>query len=318
MRNKCNLQKLIFESGEPKIAQNINGYLLDATNIVVNKISKPINFLPSMDYGNKPVDGGYLILSPNEAFEIQDNYPEAKKFIRRFIGSQELIKGIERYCLWIDDDNLTQALTIEPIRLRIEACKKMRLSSRDEGANKMALRAHQFREFRSSKHTSIVIPRVSSENREYLPVDLLSHSEIISDRNFVIYDGPLWTLSLIASKMHHIWIATICVRLRSDFSYSNTLGWNTFPVPILSDDDKKNLEQSAKKIILAREEHYPATIAKLYDHKKMPENLRQAHQENDQLLESLYRKKPFENDQERLEYLFKCYSELLNKSNTKI
>ena len=311
MRNKSNHHKLIFESNEPKIAQNINGYLLDAPNIVVNKASKPINFLPAMDYGIKPVDGGHLILSPNEVSEIQNSYPGANKLICRFVGSQELIKGIERYCLWIDDENLTYALTIEPIRSRIEACKKMRLSSRDEGANKMAMRAHQFREFRTGHKNSIIIPSVSSEGREYLPVDILSNGEVISNLAFAIYDPPLYCFALIASKLHLLWIAAVCGKLETRIRYSNTLGWHTFPVPSMTEDDIQALEKSAKKIILAREEHYPATIAQLYDPKKMPENLRQAHQENDRLLESLYRKKPFESDQERLEYLFERYSKMV-------
>ena len=222
-----------------------------------------------------------------------------------------MIQGVERYCLWIEDEFLNEARGIPVIDKRLEKVAETRRKSSKQQTREMVAKPHKFGEIRDNSYKqAIVIPRVSSENREYLPVDILTKGEIISDRNFAIYDGPLWTLALIASRMHHIWIATVCVRLRSDFSYSNTLGWNTFPIPILSTDDKRHLEQSARKIIQAREEKYPATIADLYNPHKMPENLRQAHQANDQLLESLYRKKPFKSDQERLEHLFERYSKM--------
>lgn len=314
MRKKSNVRKIIFDNNEQKVVNNINGYLLDAANIFIEKANSPLNNLPSMEYGNKPVDDGCLIMTPQEASALQKDYPESKKFIRKFVGSRELIQGIERYCLWIDDKHLKKALQIKPIKSRIYSCKKFRLSSRDEGANKMALRAHQFRDFKDGKQ-NIVIPSVSSENREYLPVDILSNGEIISNASFAIYDGPIFSFALIASKMHFLWIATVCGKLKTDFRYSNTLGWHTFPVPEFTKNDIKLLEESAKGIILAREKHFPATIAHLYDPKKMPENLCRAHEENDRLIESLYRKKPFEDNQERLAYLFELYSKMVARKN---
>ena len=314
MRNKCNYQKLIFESGEPRFVQNINGYLLEATNTVVNKVSKPINSLPPMDYGNKPADGGYLILSHNEVYEIENTYPESKKFIRRFIGSQELIRGIERYCLWIEDNFISEANNIPPIKQRLQKVAKYRAESAKQQTREIASKHHKFGEVRQHfSPMTIVIPSHSGENRKYLPVDILSKDEIISNSAFAIYDSPLYCFSLIASRMHLLWIATVCGKLGTSFRYSNTLGWHTFPIPVLTADNIKALEESTKKIIQARELHYPATIAQLYDPRKMPENLRQAHEENDRVLESLFRKKPFENDQDRLACLFKCYSDLLHK-----
>lgn len=312
MRSTGEDPKFIFTLDEPRRVKNINGYLLDAINIEVKKATKPLNNLPPMDYGNKPVDGGYLILSSEEVESLTNNYPDSSKFIRRYVGSQELIHGNKRFCIWIEDCDLEAACTLPPIASRLELVSKNRSLSPKLQTRDLVSTPHRFAEVRqSSNKQTIVIPCVSSENREYLPVDVLTAGEIISNRNFGIYGGSLWTFSIIASRLHYIWVDNICGKLESRFNYSNTIGWNTFPMPNLSDEKKNKLEDSAKKIILAREEHYPATIADLYDPKKMPENLRQAHEENDELLESFYRKKTFENDQERLEHLFERYSKMI-------
>lgn len=311
MRNKSEVTKLIFSNDEAIAAKNINGYLLDANNVEVTKASKPLTGLPLMDYGNKPVDGGHLILSEEERASLTQDYPNISGLIKPFVGSQELIKGTSRYCLWIEDEQLELALSVPEIHDRIERVRTMRLQSSKKQTQEQAQRSHSFGEARQyDSKLTIAIPRVSSENREFLPVDVLTQGEIISDRNFGIYDGPMWALALIASKMHHIWIATVCVRLRNDFSYSNTLGWNTFPVPELTEEQKDQLNQSARNIILTREGHFPKTIADLYDPKKMPDDLRQAHEENDQLIDRLYRNEPFADENDRLTHLFERYVEL--------
>jgi hypothetical protein len=148
---------------------------------------------------------------------------------------------------------------------------------------------------------------VSSENRDYLPVDLVTGDCIIGDRNFALYDAPLWNLALIASRLHWVWIGTVCVRMRTDFSYSNTLGWNTFPVPILTEKNRIDLNRSAENILLARERHFPCTIADLYDPKSMPDDLREAHRQNDEIVERIYVGRLMKNDTERLHCLFALY-----------
>lgn len=312
VRKACNLPKIIINDGQAQKVQNINSYLLDSENVTVHASSKTINSLPEMTFGSMPNDGGNLLITSHEYELINQQFPMVLKYLRRFIGADELINGTIRYCIWISDSELHDAMKIPFIRERIEKTRELRMKSNREATRKLAVASHKFGEVRHIESDCvIVIPRVSSEFRAYLPVDMLTNREIISENNFAIYDGEPWLFALLASKMHHIWIATICARLRSDFRYSNTLGWNTFPIPTLSDIDKKHLEQSTKKIIVAREEHYPATIAHLYDPKKMPENLLRAHQENDQLLESLYRKKLFESDQERLKYLFERYTRMV-------
>ena len=155
---------------------------------------------------------------------------------------------------------------------------------------------------------TIIVPGVSSERRGYLPVGYMPPRTIVSNLAFALYDAPLWNLALVASRVHLVWIATICGKLKTDYRYSNTLGWNTFPVPVLTEKNKSDLTACAENILLAREAHFPATIADLYDPERMPENLRAAHERNDEMLERIYIGRRFRNDTERLEKLFDMYS----------
>jgi hypothetical protein len=268
-----------------------------------------------MTFGNKAVDGGHLLLSRDEVDELNLTPNQEQKFIRKMYGSAEFIRGLERYCLWIDDSQLTEAMEIPSINQRVENVRSMRLASTDKGANALASRAHQMREMNTGKSHIVIVPRVSSENRAYLPVGLLKGGVNVGDRNFALFDAPLWNISLIASRLHWVWIGTVCVRMRTDFSYSNTLGWNTFPVPTLTEKNKADLTRCAEDILLAREAHFPATIADLYDPLTMPENLRQAHERNDEVIERIYIGRRFKNDTERLEKLFELYTKMTTKDD---
>ncbi|MFC3174852.1 type IIL restriction-modification enzyme MmeI [Novosphingobium bradum] len=163
---------------------------------------------------------------------------------------------------------------------------------------------------RIGKKGTIVVPAISSEQRPFLPVGLVDSQTAISNKCYALYDAPLWNMAIIASRLHWVWIGTVCVRMRTDFSYSNTLGWNTFPVPKLTEQNKADLTRCAEDILLAREAHFPATIADLYDPEKMPENLRHAHERNDEVLERIYIGRRFRNDTERLEKLFELYTRM--------
>jgi len=178
---------------------------------------------------------------------------------------------------------------------------------------------HKFFEIRQKgNETIIAIPAISSENRAYLPVGLLPPGTIITGKMFGIFNAPLWNFSFVASRLHWVWIATVCVRLRTDFSYSNTLGWNTFPGPTLTEKNKRDLTRCAEDILLARERHFPATIADLYDSKTpMPDNLQLAHEKNDETLERIYIGRRFNNDTERLEKLFELYTKMTSSANSK-
>ncbi|ALG92313.1 MULTISPECIES: class I SAM-dependent DNA methyltransferase [Actibacterium] len=296
-----------------KESDNVNAYLVAAPNVIVDKASRPLNGTANMSFGNKPVDGGHLLLSADEVRTLGLTPDQHNKFIRRIYGSAEFIRGLERYCLWIENDHLQEALAIEAIRQRIEGVRMMRLNSRDKSANEMASRAHQMREMRIGKNWTLTVPRTSSENRPYLPNGIIDARSTVTSETFALYDAPLWNMALIASRLHLVWIATVCGKMKTDFRYSNTMGWNTFPVPKLTEKNRADLTAAAEGILLAREAHFPATIADLYDPEKMPANLRAAHDHNDEVLERIYIGRRFRNDTERLEKLFEMYTKMTTK-----
>ena len=293
-----------------KEATNINAYLVAAGNISVSKNSKQLSSLNFMTKGNQPTDGGNLLLNEDEVLELGLNDNQRTRFIRPFLGSAEFIRGQRRYCLWITHDTLEEATNKPALSQRIAAVKTMRLASRDKGANKMAEHSHQFREMNEGQNSTLIVPSVSSESREYLPCGYLPKGSIVSNLAFALYDAPLWNMALIASRIHLVWIATVCGKLETRYRYSNTLGWNTFPVPKLTEANKAELTRCAEDILLAREAHFPATIADLYHPDKMPENLRAAHERNDEALERIYIGRRFKNDTERLEKLFDLYTKM--------
>ncbi|WP_313706085.1 DNA methyltransferase [Massilia sp.] len=293
-----------------KDVANINAYLVAGPNIIVDKAMRPLTEVSVMDFGNKADDGGHLTLLPYQIEGMKLSERSREKFIKQFYGSKEFINGETRYCIWIADDYLAEAQEEPALVKQIELVRNARLNSKDAYARSLAARSHQFKTPRLANKCVIVTPRVSSENRPYLPVGLMSSGAVIGDRNFAIYDAPLWNMALIASRLHWVWIGTVCVRMRTDFSYSNTLGWNTFPVPTLTETMKADLSRCAEDILLAREAHFPATIADLYDPDTMPENLRRAHERNDEVLERIYIGRRFKNDTERLEKLFELYTKM--------
>jgi len=293
-----------------KDVENINAYLASGANVIVDKAHRPLSEQAEMSFGNKPVDGGHLLLSRGEIDALGLTREQQARFFRRIYGSAEFIRGLERYCLWIEDRDLDEAMHITGIRQRIEEVRAMRLASRDSGANEMAARAHQMREMNIAKERTITVPRTSSENRSFLPNGLIDGRSTVTSEAFALYDAPLWNMALIASRLHLVWIGTVCGKLKTDFRYSNTFGWNTFPVPLLTQQNKTDLTACAENILLAREAHFPATIADLYDPAAMPDNLRQAHALNDEVLERIYIGRRFKNDTERLEKLFELYTKM--------
>ncbi len=292
-------------------ASNINPYLVLAPNFVVRPNPEPSNGVAHMQFGNHPYYGTSLIFSSEEGRRIICATLGAARFIRPLYGSKELISGVPRACLWIKGDDVPTAIELPGIAERVQAtASRRRAAKRDKTAQKLADSPYRFRDQTTAKHHVLVVPRVSSEDRPYLPVGLLSAECVVQDRAFALYDAPLWNMALIASRLHWVWIGTVCVRLRTDFSYSNTLGWNTFPVPRLTAKNKTDLIICAENILLAREAHFPATIAELYDPAQMPDNLRAAHERNDEVLERIYIGRRFRNDTERLERLFELYAKM--------
>ena len=288
----------------------IGPYLVPDRAEVVRKANSPVGPQSAMLFGNMPRDGGHLFLSAEDAKKLSES-SKTSAYVRRFVGSEELINGKQRYCLWIEDGDLEAARQAPFIANRLALVAENRLQSPAESTRDFAKRPHRFVQIAGrSERSAIVVPRVSSENRDYLPVDFLTGEYIVGDRNFALYDAPLWNMALIASRLHWVWIGTVCVRMRTDFSYSNTLGWNTFPVPVLTENNKNDLTRAAENILIARERHFPATIADLYDPDTMPENLLAAHRENDEIIERIYFGRVIRNDTERLEKLFCMYNKL--------
>ena len=242
-----------------------------------------------MQFGNHPYYGAPLIFSTADATRMCGEAPNAAHFIRPLYGSKEFITAAPRACLWIKEGDAEDAMGIPPIASRIADVVSARLAAKqDKAAQKLAETPYRFRDQMTAKRHIIVVPRVSSENRPALPVGLLDGTAIVQDQVLALYDAPLWNMALIASRLHLVWIATVCGKLKTDFRYSNTLGWNTFPVSTLTEKNKADLTRCAEDILLAREAHFPATIADLYDPDHMPADLREAHERNDEVLERIY------------------------------
>jgi hypothetical protein len=312
--SKSNTKKALFDGDLRHDAGSINGYLVEGPNVAVAASNTALFSLPKMYRGSAATEGGNLILSVEQAQELLASYPDSSMFVRKFLGSKEVVRGETRYCLWIKDQHAELAWNIPPIAERLKAVKTFRAASKNAVTRPAAETPHRFWFIsgEAESHT-ILVPRVTSERRPYLPVARVGADVISSDLNQVLYDAPDWCIALIASRLHLVWIGTVCGKLKSDFRYSNTLGWNTFPVPKFTEEQLSSLTASAMAILRCRYGHYPATIADLYDPDKMPDDLRAVHKANDDLLESMYIGRPFRNDTERLEHLFKLYAARVKK-----
>lgn len=309
---RSNKSKWLYQDDLLKQCTSIGPYLVPNSLAYVLKANYPIGEQSTMLFGNMPRDGGNLLMDIGVARKVIADDAVARPFIKRFIGSEEFINGKLRYCLWIEDDKANEVNASKFIAQRMRLVAENRSNSTAESTRSFAKKPHRFVQIAgTAKETSIVVPKVSSESREYLPVGFVKADTIVSDLAFALYDAPLWNLALIASRLHLVWIATVCGKMKTDFRYSNTLGWNTFPVPTLTEKNKADLTRCAEDILLARERQFPATIADLYNPEKMPADLRRAHESNDEVLERIYIGRRFKNDTERLEKLFDLYTKMI-------
>jgi hypothetical protein len=234
-------KRLLFEDDAVRVVQNISPYLISADSIVIKKRTAPLSDVGYMQSGNKPTDGGQLTISNDERRQIIEREPKAERFIKRYMGSQEIINGGIRWCIWVDDSEVEEAYKISQFRTRFEMVKNLRTESNGKQANENVRTPHRFVFAPHSNHLAIAVPNVSSERRQYLPCDVADNSTVISNLASVTYDAPLWNLALVASRLHLVWIATVCGKLETRIRYSNTLGWNTFPVPTLTEKNKADL-----------------------------------------------------------------------------
>lgn len=288
----------------------ISPYLTTGINLIVKKRSKPLSNLPPMPKGNMPYDGGNLILSKTEKDKLLEDFPRSAKFLKKLLGSKEFIQGLERWCIWISNSELEEALSIYPIKERIQKVRDLRASSTDKAAKKLAERPHQFRETNSTKSHSIIVPSVSSERREYIPIGFVNESVIITNLAFAIYNCDPWIFGLLTSKMHNLWIKTVCGSLETRIRYSSRLGYNTFPFPTITEAEKQSISNCVFEIITEREKHSEKTLAQLYDPDKMPTTLLTSHRTLDRVIDKCYQNTSFSSDQERIDCLFNFYNKI--------
>lgn len=303
-------EKYIYSGEQRKVARHINAYLVDGPDIIIDKRNEPLADLPQMFAGNIPRDKGNFMLTPGERGALIREHPDAERLVKRILGSAEFINGIDRFCLWISDDDAELAFSVPEIRTRLDRVIQYRRSGSERG--KLGLETpYKFERTITANENSIIVPRVSSERREYIPVGFLSRDVIISDAAQAIYDAPLYILSILSSKMHMAWVGLTAGRMKSDYRYSAGVVYNTFPMPALTEQNRSDLEQCAQEILLVREAHFPATLGELYDPDDMPDDLRQTHNRNDETVERIYAGRRFRNDTDRLEKLFDLYAEMI-------
>lgn len=301
-------KKFIYTDGLQIEAQNINGYLSDSPNIFMKRQMRALSLqLPTMALGSVPKDDSALVLERAEYEDLVGSHPDAEQFVKRFMGSVELINDRDRYCLWITKDQADRASVIPAIGKRLEHVREFRAKSTSANTSALADDPYRFWHIAFRETDSIIVPRVSSVRREYIPMGYLGPDTVISDAAYAVYNAEPWVFALLTSAMHMAWTRAVGGRMKMDYRYSNTIVYNNFPVPRLSDSVKERLTGAALRVLDVREYHCEKTLAELYDPDLMPPDLRTAHAEVDVLVDGLYSKRTYETDEQRLSDLFAMY-----------
>lgn len=291
--------------------RHINSYLVDAADIFLENRSRPICAVPEMVNGSKPTDGGNLLLSDAEKNKLIAVEPQAEKWIYPFLGSEEFINNIPRWCLWLKDISPAQLREMPIIKHRVEAVKIMRLASKDVQTRKDAATPTLFQKIRQPATSYLAIPEVSSESRAYIPIGLLTSSIIASNKIQTIPNATLYHFGILTSTMHNAWMRTVTGRLESRYSYSAGIVYNNYPWPDApSDKQREAVEITAQAVLDARAQFPQSSLADLYDPLTMPPVLVKAHQALDRAVDACYRKAAFANDAQRVEFLFERYQQL--------
>lgn len=303
-------KKKIITENNVKSVEQISPYLTDGSQVVVSKIKNRYDELPPMSFGSMANDGGNFILSIEEYKRLNAS---TKKFTKKIIGSKEFINSTYRYCIWLYGIDKAKYKENEAVSLRVNNVKRYRESSKRKATQKLAAQGELFGEIRWENKSAIIVPRVSSQNRLYVPMGYVQPDVVISDSAMAIYDAPLWLLGLLESRMHMTWLRAVGGRLKTDYRYSASLVYNTFPVPNLSTRRKNEIEALVWNILDIRDEE-GGTLAELYgaplaekSPKPMNSRLLAAHQELDQVVDRAYRDRPFKDDSERLSLLLDMY-----------
>lgn len=308
-------EKILFSGDNKTVVTNINAYLLAAPNIIVSPERNSISKFQPMIFGSKSSDGGFLILDVSEKDTLVSQYPEVTRYIKRYVGSDDSINGYTRYCIWVTDEEYPQADLIPCLHERFEGCRTMRAASKKETTAEQAATPYKFTEIRYYESDCLVIPRVSSERRVYIPMSFMPAGTVVDGSSQVIYNIESYTFGIINSAMHVLWVKTVGGKLKTDYRYSTQLCYNTFPFPKISESKKAEIEEAATDILLTREPYLTMgkTLADLYDPDTMPEDLLAAHKRLDDIVESCYPGYPFASDEARLECLFKLYEKMTAK-----
>lgn len=280
--------KLIFDNGKFNSAENINPYLIDAPNVFIENRKKPLSNVPEMIKGSSPVDGGNLIIEAEDYDAFIEQEPLSNKYIHRFVGAREFLHNLPRYCLWLRGVSPKEINSMPLVRRRIAKTREFRLSSSKAATRKFADMPTRFMEMRQPESDYIIVPRVSSETRRYIPMGYMEKNVICSDSNILIPEITLYHFGVLESNVHMAWMRVVCGRLKSDYRYSNTIVYNNFPWPTPTDDQKAKIEQTAQAILDARALYPDSSLADLYDELTMPVELRKAHQENDRAVMAAY------------------------------
>ncbi|MEY5041722.1 MAG: hypothetical protein RLZZ414_1270 [Bacteroidota bacterium] len=310
LRNKSDKTKFIFNVNLKTEVNNINPYLTNNKIEIINKRSKPLSFKNSMIKGCYPTDGGGLIIKEDEYEKFKNS--DLKNNIHPFIGTSEFIKGIKKWCIYLNDTVYELLKENKLLNDRLNIVVKSRNSSKKLNTQKLASVPYKFEFDSTQKKEGIIIPCITSQRREYLPVGFIDDSTIVYGTAQVLYTNEPYIFGVLSSKMHMAWIALTCGRMKTDYNYSSTLCYNTFPFPDITTKQKENLNLYVFAVLDERAKHPSKTMAQLYNPSTMPKGLLQAHQELDTAIEQCYRLQPFKNDTERLEYLFKMYETMVN------
>lgn len=302
----------LYNSENVRVVKCISPYLTEGDNIIVCKHLTPISDMPEIIMGCKPVDGGNLILDETEKNNLLQLYPETKKWIKKLYSSADYIRDYRRYCLWIPDCDRKIAEDNPIILERMNKTAAIRLASDDEGANKLAEKPHQFREFNACDEHTLIIPSTSSESRKYIPMGYADNDTIVNNAMYMVCNCPTWIFGIVTSYINMVWMKTIGGRLETRYRYTN-LCYNSFPFPNISAEKKKEIEAAAENVLITREYYPDKTMADLYDPDTMPQDLRDAHAKLDDIVESCYPGYPFVSDEARLECLFKLYEKMISR-----
>lgn len=310
-RNPKSVRLFDGNNGLVREVENINAYLAPYKDVYVKNETNTQNFMAPVVNGSKPVDGGGLVFGAEIASSLKFAAPDYTHVVRPYFGAHDATHGVGRYCLWVTEEEYMVLKDVREFKERFNIVAEMRAKSKKLLTQNGQHTPYKFQQVRQRGDEIVFqVPMHSSATREYYPVTALPKGAIVSNGAFSFYDPPLWNISVFVSRLSLIWIGTICGKIKTDFRFSNTLGWNTFPVPKLTEKNKEDLTRCAENILLARELHFPKTIADLYDPENMPDDLRHAHERNDEVLERIYIGRRFKNDTERLQKLFDLYTKI--------